>query len=174
MNNLKVRKAELQDIDNTYSVIEQCRDLLAEQGMVNWERYTKEKVERLVMSNDMFILTKGVETVGTVKISNTTPSFFSEEDMEKWENPGAKAFYFTVLAVSPKYQGCGYGTILLNYTENYAKSQGISYLRMTMFSDNLPLTNYYLRRGFTFRQKRQVAELGLTLSFGEKRLNINV
>lgn len=170
MNTLKIRKANLQDIDAAYLVIDECKKLLSQQGMDNWARYTKEKVSHLINSDDMFVFTKDHEVVGTVKISAQAPAFFDAHDMEKWENPTANAFYFTALAVAPKHQARGYGSILLNYSENYALTHRISYLRMTMLSANLALMDYYVRRGFVFRQKRKVEALGLTLSFGEKSI----
>lgn len=170
MNELKIKKAGLEDTDESYSIISQCRDLLSEQGMDNWKRYTREKVEQIIKSDSMFILMKGNETIGTIKISEQTPSFYNAQDMENWENTQAKALYFTALAISPKYHGKGYGSVLLDYVEKYAREHEVGYLRMTMFSENLSLASYYTRKGFTFPQKRKVIELDLTLSFGEKRL----
>ncbi len=171
MNKLNIHRASTEHIDGSYAVIKECRDLLLEQGMDNWKRYTRDKVASLIRSNEMFILNKGDETIGTLKISGTAPSFYSSEDMEKWEEPKTDAFYFTALAVSPKYHGDGYGSKLLGYAENYTREHGLSYLRMTTFFDNHPLAKYYERKGFTFRQKRKIQELDLTLLFGEKRLN---
>lgn len=170
MNELKIRRADIQDLDGSYVVIQECKDLLARQGMDNWARYTKEKVEDLIHSDSMFILIKENEVIGTIRISELAPVFYNAQDMAHWEDPRANAFYFTTLAVSPKYQGKGYGSILLDYLEQYAKEHKVSYLRMTMFSENVALANYYIRRGFTFPQKRKIEELELTLSFGEKKI----
>lgn len=170
MEELYLRKADVQDVAESYEIIRQCRDLLSEQGMDNWKRYTRQKVEKIISSDSMFLLNKGSEVIGTIKISDQAPSFYKAQDMENWENPGASAFYFTAFAISPKYQGKGYGSILLDHLENYATKHEVGYLRMTMYSENLPLANFYIRRGFTFPQKREVIELNLTLSFGEKRL----
>ncbi|MEM9324233.1 MAG: GNAT family N-acetyltransferase [Bacteroidota bacterium] len=169
-NELSVSKADLADVDESYEIIRQCRDQLSQQGMDNWSRYTREKVEQIIKSGDMYLLKNGKELVGTVKVSAGAPSFYSNEDLEKWEDPEAEAFYFTALAVSPMHQGMGYGSVLLDYVEDHARKHEVPYLRMTMFARNLPLARYYIRKGFTFPQTRKVAALGLELSFGEKRL----
>lgn len=171
MEALTIRKAVLQDTDAAYAVIRQCRDALSEQGMDNWNRYNRTKVEQIVRSDEMFILVTGSEAIGTVKISEQAPLFFNDQDMARWENAAAQAFYITALAIAPAHQGKGYGTVMLNFAERYALNHGIGYLRMTMFSENVSLGNYYLRRGFSFPQTRKVSELGITLAFGEKRLN---
>lgn len=171
MEEFNIRKANLQDADETYETIRQCRDMLAKQGMDNWKRYTREKVEQIILSDSMFIFNKGKRVIGTIKISDQAPSFYNAQDMANWDSPDASAFYFTALAVSPKYQGKGYGSILLDYVESYARQHEVAYLRMTMYSENLPLAHFYKRRGFNFPQKRNVEELDLTLSFGEKKLD---
>ena len=139
--------------------------------MDNWSRYTREKVEQIIKTNSLYLLRKDDEVIGTVKISDGPPSFYNSQDMEKWADSRASAFYFTALAISPTHQGKGYGSILLQFVEDYAKEQKIPYLRMTMFSRNKPLADYYLRKGFAFPHERKVPELDLTLSFGEKRLS---
>ena len=171
MNDPQIRKATLEDIDPAYQIIEDCKNLLASQGMNNWKRYSKEKVNKMIRSDSLFLLLTESEAVGTVKVSEKAPSFYNTQDMNKWEKPSAKATYFTALAVSPKHQSSGYGAILLEYVENYAKENNSNYLRMTMLSKNSALKRYYTKRGFVFAQQRDVSELGLELLFGEKRLN---
>lgn len=170
MEDLALTQANLKDTDHAFAVIDACRRMLEQQGMDNWKRYTREKVVHLITSDSLFLLKLGKETLGTVKISETPPSFFTAQDLEKWENPTAKACYFTALAVSPQHQSGGYGSQLLALTENYARQQQAAYLRMTMFAKNESLARYYLRRGFSFPQKRVVETLGLRLAFGEKKL----
>ncbi len=45
MDALIIRKAKESDITSTYHIIRQCSELLSQQGMDNWKRYTLEKVE---------------------------------------------------------------------------------------------------------------------------------
>ena len=114
--NLEIKKAEKKDFESSFKVINECAILLKKQGMDNWERYTNDKVLEMILSNEMFLLFKENEIIGTVKISNKSPSFYNSNDMQKWQNPDGKALYFTALAISPHSQGYGYGTLLLNFT----------------------------------------------------------
>lgn len=168
---LQIKKAEKTDFENSFKIINECAVVLKKQGMDNWERYTKEKVLDMIQSNEMFSLTEENKIVGTVKISQNPPSFYNTKDMQKWGNPNGKAIYFTALAVSPSSQGKGFGTLLIDFVEEFAKKENADYIRMTMFAKNKPLKNYYLNRGFHFRQQRNVQELDLELLFGEKKLD---
>ncbi|WP_376887301.1 GNAT family N-acetyltransferase [Belliella marina] len=167
---MEIKKAETTDLESSFSVINQCAIDLRKKGMNNWDRYTKDKVLDIIRSNEMFLLLVDNEVVGTINISQVPPSFFDASDMEKWESPDSKAYYFTLLATSPNHQGKGYGSCLIGFAEEFAKNENAEYLRLTMFPNNKPLKDYYLNKSFVFRHERVVDGLNLKLSFGEKKL----
>lgn len=165
-----IKSAGPEDVDAVYAVIRACSDQLVAQGMTNWTRYTKEKIQHLLETGTLSVLLDGEKIIGTIQVSVEAPAYYSKEDMAKWNEPTGKAVYFTALGVLPEYQNKGYGSKLIGAAEAYAKTHGIPYLRMTMLAANKPLIQYYLNRGFSIKQTRFVDELQLELAFGEKDL----
>lgn len=169
--NQKISVALPVDFEVIRRIIQDCSKHLASQGYSNWERYDEASINKLIYSGELFVLRDNEVAVGTVMISEYPPPFYNDYDKKMWEEPKAKAYYFTVLAVHPNYQGKGYSNTLLSFTEEYVRTSGGKYLRMTFFSANKSLESYYEKKGFSFKQSRLVPELNLTLSFGEKQVS---
>ncbi len=78
MTKLSVRKAEVSDLVPAYNIIKECSVLLSRQGMDNWKRYTKDKVDGIIRSNQMFLLTDNDQIRGSIRIS-VRPQNFSAQ-----------------------------------------------------------------------------------------------
>ncbi|QRN85766.1 GNAT family N-acetyltransferase [Clostridia bacterium] len=57
------------------------------------------------------------------------------------------------IAVADEYRGQGYGKRLLKYCENVARSRGISTVSLEVDANDLSLTGWYERQGYTVRKK---------------------
>jgi ribosomal protein S18 acetylase RimI-like enzyme len=72
----------------------------------------------------------------------------------KWSDIQGKPACIHRLAVRPEYQGKGLGKQLLQFTENLARRQGNSSIRLDVYTGNLSAVSMYSRAGY-----QQVGEL---------------
>lgn len=170
MLTLTLQKATLQDVDIIWDIVQACSRSLVAKGFHNWTRYTKEKIENSFENSEVYILIENERAIGTVTVSENTPSYYTKEDMNHWADKTAPALYFTTLAIVPTEQGKGYGSKLIEFAEEACKKEHIPYLRMTSLYENTDLTNYYTKKGFGKVQTRLVEALNLTLNFYEKKI----
>lgn len=89
----------------------------------------------LIFTNDIFRdrLRTGMRVA---KRRNTHSQVSSEQDKER-------PFGILSIAVDPSAQGQGVGQQLMQYSEEYAKAQGFSYMRLSVAKDNLQAIHFY-------------------------------
>lgn len=103
-----------------------------------------EATKRQMKKGICFVVTENEKIVGTVLYYLNTfddaPDIFKEED----------AVLFGKFAVEPEYQSSGLGSFILNYIEEYARSNGKKRVILDTSEKALHLIDFYKKRGYKF------------------------
>lgn len=150
MANVEVREIGKDDWRDAWEVISKCSEWLSEQGMDHWkDYYTEEKVQEKFGHSKIFVLYVDDKPVGTGSYSTEAPEYYSEQDINCFENPKAVAAYFSALCVDPEFQGKGYGKLLVKSREDaLAKDPDIEAYRFDARASYRELIKFHLKNGF--------------------------
>ncbi len=111
------------------------------------ERITHQRLTEVIQNNELLLATMGDEICGCIHL----------------EKMDTSSYKFKMLVANPKFKGKGIGSLLVNYAEEEAKSDGANMMQLelldtTEFShpDKVFLTNWYTRIGYQLISKHDV------------------
>ena len=142
---------------------------MSKKGMGHWEGvHTNDSVAKRFERCGLFLIYDGTTPVGTITMSTLVPITYNGAEKKFWKDANAEALYLTALGVLPVYQGKGFATRLLTFSEEKAKERGIRYVRFNALESYQELTEFYIRRGYTVVGKGPVR--GFHSTFFEKQV----
>lgn len=125
-------------------------DRLPGEGMVDgYLKYLLE--ENAKNQGKIFFAEQDGQLIGFIAIRKELKDF----ELINIENPG---LYISDLIIDPEYRGKGIGKALLKKAEEYAKSLGLSHLRLGVVAKN-PARKFYKKEGFNEYDITMVKEL---------------
>jgi GNAT superfamily N-acetyltransferase len=142
-NSVVIREAQKSD----YSFIFQLSPNLAEVAQLDWHN---DDVIQNMQDDDiseMLAETSKPNITLIAEINNVSLGFIhvrTHEDSISGETCGT----IPLLAVSPKSQGLGLGTLLIEHGERWAKHLGCRLLHLEVFANNKKADNFYQNIGF--------------------------
>lgn len=151
--NIRLRRAELDDIDKMVSLLNRCyrhdEGWTNESQLIGGIRTTRDEMEKLIKADKSYVFVFEPE-IGGVKqmLACIGVQFVSMY--------GKNVAYIGTFAVSPELQGRGVGNTLLMAVETFAgrhaKSHALDGFAMSILSHRPELFAYYQRRGYTLTQ----------------------
>ncbi|WP_027127629.1 GNAT family N-acetyltransferase [Gelidibacter mesophilus] len=142
-----IRKATSSDIQSILSLTKACARSMISNGIYQWnEHYPNATAfEKDIDRDELYVLTNENTIVGTIVIS----TFMDDEYLPiKWLTPNDKNLYIHRLAVHPDYQGLGYAQKMMDFAEDYGKTNGYDSIRLDTFSKNERNQKFYEVRGY--------------------------
>ncbi|RJG24329.1 N-acetyltransferase [Paenibacillus thiaminolyticus] len=132
-------------------------------GIMLWDEhaFTTVYIERFMQEREVFIALAGGDGIGCFAIQWSDPEIWRELDNEE-------SGYLHRLVVTRKYSGMRIGYRLLEWAENYVKSQGKRFFRLDCMTENEGLNQYYAEAGFAF--VRTAVGEGWSANLYEKKL----
>jgi ribosomal protein S18 acetylase RimI-like enzyme len=146
---LYLRRATHEDIDTYYRWRKETADwLAATYGTDQWSTpYPREKMEHWVDRGEMWMasLEPGGKPIATITSS-------TEGDPELWtpEELAEPAHYVSKANVVREHAGKHIGETLINWTRHKAAEEGVSVVRIDVWTTNTRLHEYYRRLGFRY------------------------
>ncbi len=146
---LQIVRAWESDLDTVWGIIKADSDWLESQGMSHWTHYySRELIEKKLKRQEVYIARNSDGVVGTITLDTNPVDYYTDEDMQKFEDPSARGLYATALAVLPEYQGKGIASKLMEFVEAQAKERGIRFVRFDCRASYLKLVEFYKRRRY--------------------------
>lgn len=142
-----IRLAKESDIPTILKLTAACAKAMADNGIYQWnESYpSQEAFENDIQRGELFLLIQNNHIVGTIVISTLMDQeYFSIP----WSTPNHNNFYIHRLAVHPNFQKKGYGKLLMDYAEEYARNKSAISVRLDTFSKNERNNIFYQHRGY--------------------------
>ncbi|HEY3250267.1 MAG TPA: GNAT family N-acetyltransferase [Ignavibacteria bacterium] len=104
------------------------------------EKYTKDYMKK----GECYILTSENRILGTIfyytKMWEDAPEIYKRDDV----------VLFGKFAVEPEYQNLGLGSMLMDFIENYARSNGMKEIVLDTSEKAYHLIEYYNKRGYEY------------------------
>ena len=137
---LEVRRAGARDVDEIAGVLSEAAGWLLARGIQQWpDPFPRERVSALVARGDFYLASSGGETVATLALMWSDPTFWGERPPD--------GGYVHALAVRRVHAGRGVGASLLDWAGEQVAGAGREYLRLDCLAGNAKLRASYERHG---------------------------
>ncbi|WP_299223344.1 GNAT family N-acetyltransferase [uncultured Psychroserpens sp.] len=142
-----IRKATLDDINKIMEITKACGKHMIANGIFQWnDSYpNKTAFETDVQRSELYVLDIEDCVRGCIVISTFMDDVYKPV---KWLTTNQNNIYIHRLAVHPKYQGQGHAKQLMDYAEEFAKTNTFISIRLDTFSQNKRNQKFYELRGY--------------------------
>ncbi len=142
-----IRKALLSDLDSIHKLTQACAKAMIANGIYQWNEHypTIARFQKDIELKELYILQEEHVIKGIVVVTD----LMDEEYIPiTWLTENIDNLYVHRLAVHPEYWGQGYAQQLMNFAEEFAKTNGYLSVRLDTFSQNLRNQKFYETRGY--------------------------
>lgn len=168
-DDLELIRASSSDVDEIWTIISSNADWLAAKGLNHWKiYYTREKIEKKINLENVYLVQINGESVGTLTL-DTSKTHYPPEVLNQFAEPVEDAIYVTALGILPESHGQGIASKLMEFVDRTARDQGIKYVRFDCREDDTLLVNFYNRRGYN-KVGEVVGQNGVTFLLMEKKV----
>lgn len=151
-NNLtfEIHQATAENREQINQLMHETATWLKNAGSTQWndilEGTDVHQIGERIHQNEVFLLTQGKETAGTMIVRKTPSSW----DNNLWgEKAKETAYYVHRLMIRRTYKGMELANKMLQFAEKQAALKGVPYLRLDTLATNVALNRLYSQT-FTF------------------------
>ncbi|WP_214823513.1 GNAT family N-acetyltransferase [Exiguobacterium sp. s28] len=145
---ITIALAKPSDVDAIERLYLACKDDLLARQIFQWDDTYPNRAyfEECIKDDSVYIMKDGEELLGVVVL-------------DEWQSPEweaidwchARPLVIHSLMVHPEQQGQGSGKAMLRASEQLAKAEGYTSIRLDSFSGNEAACNFYKRHGYVER-----------------------
>jgi len=143
-----------------FQILLNCRQELDRKGIYQWTDHypTRAIVENDIQLRHLYCMRLQEQYLGLVCINEEQDAAYTSVH---WHMNSGKILVVHRLAVNPASQGQGIASKLMDFAENYARTNGYASVRLDAFSENKQVLKFYesrkyIKRGEVFFPGRQV------------------
>lgn len=142
-----ILEAKKSDLKNIHQLTKSCAKYLIEQEIFQWNEHypSKEVLQKDIELQQIYKLEFENELAGIIVLTEIEDE---EYKTVKWLTGNSKNLYIHRLAVHPKFQGKGFAQKLMNFAEDFAKTNKYNSVRLDTFSQNKRNNHFYQQRGY--------------------------
>ncbi|MBO6605262.1 GNAT family N-acetyltransferase [Psychroserpens sp.] len=142
-----IRKATLQDIDSIIPITKACGQYMISKGIYQWNDYYPNRAafENDVDRDELYVIEIDGNVIGCIVISTLKDDEYLDVD---WITTSDNSIYVHRLAIHPKYQGNGLAQQLMDFAEDWARTNKFESIRLDTFSKNERNQKFYELRGY--------------------------
>jgi GNAT superfamily N-acetyltransferase len=140
---LDIIQATPQDVEAILSILAEAAQWIESKGIDQWrvDDFTVETILDYFKGREIFLAVFEGVPIGTFAIQWSDGHIWKELDNEE-------SGYLHRFAVKRAYSGKGIGVNLLNWAEQYIRSQDKRYFRLDCIAENARLNQFYQTAGF--------------------------
>ena len=144
---IKIELATLNELDRVKEIAEACAKNMIENNIFQWnDKYPSREIFKDDIKNKSLYVSKiNQEVVGCIMFS------FRKDDVYKtvnWITEDEYNLYIHRLAVDPIFQKRGIARKMMDFAEDFAKSNNYISVRLDTFSQNPRNNKFYKSRGY--------------------------
>lgn len=145
---ITIKKAENVHFKEVLTLLKDCGQDLRSKGILQWdENYPDEKVVLKDLENgNLFVALSDDKIVGTIVLNEHQDAEYQQ--LNWLTDNSSKNLVVHRLAVLPSCQGKGIAQKLMDFSEDFAKTEGYDSIRLDTLSINLRNVSFYLKRGY--------------------------
>lgn len=142
-----IRHAKISEIENILKITQACAKFMEENGIFQWNAYypSRKVFEDDIKRNELFVLILNEKIIGGIVL---TEIMDEEYKSVHWITQNAKNLYIHRLFVHPEFQGQGHAQALMNFAEDFARSNHYDSIRLDTFSQNKRNQLFYEIRNY--------------------------
>ncbi len=140
---IEIQQTRQEDSEIIFSLYEDAIAYQKKVGNNHWLGFESELITREITEQRHFKILADGQIVCTFCITLSDPLIWKDSDE-------TRAVYIHRIATRQTFRGHNLLKYLLVWAKDFAKTNGLSYIRMDTGSGNDRLINYYVMNGFTF------------------------
>ena len=143
----KIELAVISNLDKVKEIAECCASDMINRNIFQWnEKYPSKKIfKEDIESNSLYLAKINQEIVGCIMLTKNKDDVYKDI---KWLSEDNINLYIHRLAVHPLFQKKGIGRKMMDFAEDYAKSNNYESVRLDTFSKNKRNNIFYENRGY--------------------------
>lgn len=155
--NMELVKATMEDFDKLrlayIDVINRTEDVMETTRWVYGQHPTDDMLRAYIEAGYMYIYKDNQRIVAMMAITPSKDDVYHEIDW-KQDLADADVSVVHILAVTPDYQGCGTGNVMVELAIDIAVRNHSKSLRLDVLAANRPAQALYKKHGFEYRGKK--------------------
>jgi ribosomal protein S18 acetylase RimI-like enzyme len=144
---IKIELATLNELDRVKEIAEACAKNMIENNIFQWnDKYPSREIFKEDIKNKSLYVSKiDQEVVGCIMLSSFKDYVYKSVN---WITPDEYNLYIHRLAVHPIFQKKGIARKMMDFAEDFAKSNNYISVRLDTFSQNPRNNKFYKSRGY--------------------------
>ena len=144
---IKIELATQNELDRVKEIAEACAKNMIENNIFQWnDKYPSREIFKEDIKNKSLYVSKiNQEVVGCIMLSSFKDYVYRSVD---WITPDEYNLYIHRLAVHPIFQNKGIARKMMDFAEEFAKSNNYTSIRLDTFSQNPRNNKFYKSRGY--------------------------
>ena len=144
---LKIELATQNDLNRVKEIAKACAKNMIENKIFQWnDKYpSKEIFKKDIKNNSLYVAKINQEIVGCIMFSSFKDVVYNSVN---WITKDDYNLYIHRLAVHPIFQKKGIARKMMDFAENFAKSNNYISVRLDTFSQNPRNNKFYKSRGY--------------------------
>ena len=144
---IKIELATQNELDRVKEIAEACAKNMIENNIFQWnDKYPSREIFKEDIKNKCLYVSKiNHEVVGCIMLSSFKDDVYKSVN---WITPDEYNLYIHRLAVHPIFQKKGIARKMMDFAEDFAKSNNYISIRLDTFSQNPRNNKFYKSRGY--------------------------
>ena len=144
---IKIELATQNELDRVKEIAEACAKNMIENNIFQWnDKYPSREIFKEDIKNKSLYVSKiNHEVVGCIMLSSFKDDVYKSVN---WITPDEYNLYIHRLAVHPIFQKKGIARKMMDFAEDFAKSNDYISIRLDTFSQNPRNNKFYKSRGY--------------------------
>ena len=144
---IKIELATQNELDRVKEIAEACAKNMIENNIFQWnDKYPSREIFKDDIKNKSLYVSKiNQEVVGCIMLSSFKDDVYKSVN---WITPDEYNLYIHRLAVHPIFQKKGIARKMMDFAEDFAKSNNCTSIRLDTFSKNPRNNKFYKSRGY--------------------------
>ena len=142
-----IRRAKLPEIKDILKVTRACAQKMVDNGIYQWNEHypTEQAFLDDLKRNELYVNEHNGRIIGAIVIS----THMDEEYIPiKWLTPNGNNTYIHRVCIHPEFQGKGFAQAMMDFAEDFSRSNGFDSVRLDTFSQNKRNQQFYEQRGY--------------------------
>lgn len=143
-----VRQLNINDLSGSFNVVQNAIKGMQGQGLDQWDEIYPDQtvIENDIAKDHAYGFFEDQHQCAYIVLNEESPA---EYETVHWKKVTGKFLIVHRLCVAPQSQGKGIARKLMHYSENYAKEQGYTSIRLDTFSKNPAAIRLYEDLGYS-------------------------
>lgn len=141
---MNINNAEHDDFDTIFDLYDKAIEFQKQVFDKHWLGFDKDLVNREIAEGRLWKIVENSEIACIYSVAYEDPIIWGETS-------GDSAMYIHRIVTNPDFRGRGYVKTITEWAKDHARDNGLRFVRMDTWGDNLKLKDYYVGCGFEYK-----------------------